>query len=171
MTTKDRAMAEENAGAGWIGVAASIDGLRRLSESDDLWWSLPKTAASGALIAMYATKTASAERQGIFGFFRVVGFDAKRDGECSKYGKGRRATSFVRLAVVKRLARSIPLKTLRADPVLGIAPCIRQNFQGTYFRLQCVEIERLKKIGPNRLRIAQTLAQDVSKLAVLTTLI
>lgn len=94
---------------------------------------------------MYATKTASSARQGIFCVFRLVAFDQRRDSECRIYGKGR--TVFVELAVMKRLEPSISLKMLRLDPILGAAPCVRQNFQGTSFRLPSRELRQVLKLA------------------------
>src|SRR5712692_5772363 len=122
-------VASPNAELGWVGVVGSPKGLTRLLQDEIPWWCLPRTAQPGALVAMYATMTASQERQGILGVFRVVDFEPDRDGECTIYGRG--ATSFVRLAVITRLEQSVSLKALRLDPILGVASCVRQNFQGT----------------------------------------
>lgn len=142
---------ETTVGNGWIGVVGSPNGLNRMLQDESPWWCLPRTAIPGSIVAMYATLTASSTRQGIFGIFRLIDFDSERDAECKIYGKG--ITYFARLEVIVRLEQSVSLKTLRADPVLGLAPCVRQNFQGTIFKLHPSQLRQLMKLTQARISI------------------
>lgn len=143
-------------GIGWVGVVASPNGLTRMLQDENPWWCLPRTAMPGSIVAMYATFAASAKRQGIFGVFRLIDFDSERDGECKIYGKG--ITYFARLKVITRLEQSVALKVLRSDPVLGVAPCVRQNFQGTIFKLYPSQLRQLMKLTQTRIPIESSQA-------------
>lgn len=137
------------ADVGWIGVVGSRESLDRFLGDGPHWWCLPEGAKVGAEVAMYCTAQTSKSHQGVFGMFRLEAFDTTRDSECKRYGRasGYGPTSFAQLSLVKRLEPPISSKVLRADPILGVAQCVRRSFQGTFFALESRELRRLLRLA------------------------
>jgi hypothetical protein len=97
---------------------------------------------------MYCTGQVSKAQQGVFALFRLEGFANEHDSECKRYGSssGYGQTAFAVLALVRRVDPPLSSKTLRADPVLGAAQCVRRSFQGTFFALAAREVKRLERL-------------------------
>lgn len=144
----------------WIGIVGSQDSLDRLEGSEEPWWCLPTAAATGDMVVMYCTASVSRGKQGVFAVYRVTASDPERQTECRRFGSGSgySAMQFTKLELVRRLEAPITAGTLRADPILGQAKCVKRSFQGTFFQLEPQEARRISKLA----KVAAPSAKDAT---------